>query len=721
MADEMYNQKIKTDAALPLASAVEPQAGIRKKGKLVWFFTAALGMLIVTLNVLQIIVMSYNTKKSVEKSYIADCRQIADTHSQAISNKLDSYMKQMYQYTKADIVQTESTVQIVSWLTAHSGIRSSDFDYILYCGEDGKAYTDIGATADISSRPYFKAVMQQGKDEYIDDPVISQTTGKPVIHITQAVKAGGKTIGFFAGVVNLSDIQESIADVKIGNAGYAWMLASDGTVIAHPDSDLLMNKNFITGNASDHKDIAELAGKMCGGETGTAWIAGLQGGKELAVYTPVNNTPWSLAVSIPESQVYDTADKLLKTMSVASFIIVLLIILAGGCIIFISLRPLATVEKTIMGIASGHADLTKRIEVKSKNEIGSVVGGFNQFIGKLHTIISELKKSKEILTTAGEDLHASTQDTAAVITQILSNIASMSNHITNQASGVDETAGAVNEIASNIQSLEHMIETQAAGVTQASAAVEEMIGNINAVNSSVEKMVTSFSILEKNALDGASKQQDVNERIEQIEAESEMLQEANTAIANIASQTNLLAMNAAIEAAHAGEAGKGFSVVADEIRKLSETSTSESKTIGDQLNKIKDSINSVVTASAQSSTAFTTVADGIRNTDELVRQIKAAMEEQKEGSKQINTALHSMNDSTSEVRTASSEMAAGNQAILEEVKNLQEATFSMKNSMMEMSAGAKKISETGTALAEIVNKMKDSINSIGEQIDLFKV
>jgi methyl-accepting chemotaxis protein len=693
----------------------------KKKGHLVGFFVITLGIFILGLNILQVLFVSYKTKKSIEHSYIEDCQEITAAYSLALSNRLNEYMNELTPYMTAEVVKTGDKTQIIHWLTSHPDIRGKDFDYALFCGPDGTAYADNGSTAFATDRDYYTAIIKGGADEFIGNPVISKFTGNPIIHVAKAVKSGGKTIGIFAGVVPLTTIQKTTSSIKLGETGYAWILAKDGTVVAHQDSTLVMNKNFLTDLKEENKDLKELAQQMATGKNNMAWVKDLKGNTVCVVYAPVAGTSWSFAFAVSQVQVYRTSNELTRTMAFTAAIILVVLLLTSGLIIYRALRPLGIVEKTVTDIASGNADLTRRIEVNSNNEIGAVVSGFNKFAEKLQMIIRELKQSKESLATIGEDLHAGTQDTASAITQILADIETVNGHIANQSAGVEETAGAVNEIASNIGSLERMIESQAAGVTQASAAIEEMIGNINSVNTSVEKMADSFTALAQNARDGAAKQLDVNGRINQIEKESEMLQEANTAIASIANQTNLLAMNAAIEAAHAGEAGKGFSVVADEIRKLSETSSAQSKTIGTQLNKIKESINSVVTASTESSRAFNSVAEGIRNTDELVRQIKNAMEEQKEGSKQITETLHSMNDSTTEVRTASSEMSAGNKAILDEVKNLQEATGSMKDSVSEMSVGARKINETGKTLKEIADRVNTSIQNIGSQIDQFKV
>ena len=478
----------------------------------------------------------------------------------------------------------------------------------------------------------------------------------------------------------------------------------------------------VGGTIIDNREITEKVlnkGEIYRGENK------IKGKNYFGVYFPLKNDEGTvegmifIAKSLEEIEAikYTT----LKIVVPVAIVLAIILMLASFRFIHWLMWRIGNVTKQLEEMATGEADLTKRVTLRVIDEIGFLVINFNKFCDKLQTIIGETKNSKDELAVSGESMSTSTQDTASAITQIIANIDSISHQITTQNQSVQQTAGAVDEISSNIESLNRMIDHQSSGVSQASAAVEEMIGNISSVNHSVEKMASSFQELESNANTGFKMQNDVNERIQQIETQSEMLQDANTAISSIAEQTNLLAMNAAIEAAHAGEAGKGFAVVADEIRKLSETSSAQSKTIGEQLTKIKAQIGEVVAASNESSRSFGVVSQKIQETDQLVMQIKAAMEEQNQGSQQITSALKTMNDSTEEVRSASIEMSNGNKMILEEVQNLQSATLEMKGSMDEMSSGARKINETGAALAEISSQVQDAIDKIGGQIDLFKV
>ena len=692
----------------------------RKRYKISVILCWMLVAIILVINAVQGVLMSSFTKKSTAESYAMDCTQITNAYSLAIANKISEYMNQMTFYSNADVVSSGDDQKIISWLKEHNGNRKTYFSSVMYAGKSGVGYNDIGETENVSNLDFYKEIMKNGKSSYIDNPV-KDKNGKIVFHIACAAKLHGEIFGLFAAVVPLENLENMVEYIRLGESGQTWIIADNGTIVANLNHDNVMNLNLL--DSSNDPSVIQIIKKAVNGGIGTGWgkiWANIKGNTFVA-YTPIAYTPWILVFSVSESQVYKTGNALRNTNAVISLLTIIILAIFTLLVSGVMLKPLGVVEKSINEIASGHADLTQRIQIDSKTEIGSVVDGFNKFSEKLQNIVRELKNSKDQLAAAGEEMHVCSQETADSNKQILTNIETVSERISNQSASVDQTAGAVNEIASNIQSLEHMIEQMVMSVSQASAAVEEMIGNIDSVNGSVRKMADQFVELEETSAIGTERQQDVNEKINQIEQQSVMLQEANEAIASIAEQTNLLAMNAAIEAAHAGEAGKGFAVVADEIRKLSETSTDQSKTIGNQLKIIHDSIESVVSASQASSEAFTSVTDKIQSTDELVNHIKSAMEEQAEGSRQIGNALSVMNDSTLEVRTASKEMSEGNQAILTEIRQLQTATFAIKESMDIISSTTEKITETGQSLDKITKIMYDSILEIGNQVDQFKV
>ncbi|NLK46244.1 MAG: methyl-accepting chemotaxis protein [Treponema sp.] len=694
----------------------------KRNKKMITVFMTGISICLLLFISLQTSIITTQVRKTTTNQYIELCRQIVKARADEINSWNKIYVNDLRIFTDNPVIKSGDVEMIKSWINEHRAMKNNLFANSFFCDITGNTY-QFGPESStyVADRSYYKAIMENGVDTYIADPIFSRAISSYVIMIARAAKdSKGKTFGFFAGSVRPDTISVIVNSIKLGEKGRAFILAGDGTVLAHWDTEKIMKANFLTDQYKDTQGLSDIAKSMISGKSSFDYYHN-EHGKMLVVFEPIKETSWALGIEVPVSQINQASRLVIITIVFLSFFIIVALLTFSIVSISRIVKPLRVVESTIIGIAQGDADLTKRVDVVRDDEIGRLVDGFNLFAEKLQTIVGNVMKSKNRLAAVEVDLKQSVENTGCSITEILFNIESVSHLIETQSEGVEETVGAVTKIAQNIKSLENMIQNQAAGVAEASASVEEMIGNINSVDSSIVKMATEFSQLANEARKGIDKQSDVNETIRTIASQSEMLQEANAAIAGIASQTNMLAMNAAIEAAHAGDAGRGFSVVADEIRKLSETSSEQSKTIGEELNKIITALESVVISSQDSEETFNSLSVRLMQTDEIMHLLREAMIEQQTGSKQILSALQTMNESTHEVRSASAEMASGNKSILEEIKILQDSTTIIKDSINEMTEGARTINETGAQLHSISKEVSDSIKEIGKQIDLFKV
>jgi len=559
----------------------------------------------------------------------------------------------------------------------------------------------------------------------VTEPTVYEIAGKPtmVVSFCSPIIVDGTTIGVAGLDMSMAAFNDLISTIKPLGLGYAFMLSDKGTIVSHPDPELVGKPYSVAADAeSQDRILASYSQGWLHAEMKKAANGGLLS-HMVIVPLPILNTDryWALGVLTPLNGMLQSISTLIVfVIAIASGVLVLSL----GALWFLigqSIRPLVHTAIAFSELAQGDADLTKTIALKRNDEIGDLVAGFNGFVGKLRGIVATLKDAQGTLGGIGEELATSSHESASATAEILANIEGVRRLAANQEMSTSVATNSVSSVVGGIADLDSLTETQAAGISEASASIEQMIGNIGSVSASIGHMAERFEELTKTAVAGKEKQEAVVSKVGIIASQSELLLEANQVIAGIASQTNLLAMNAAIEAAHAGDAGKGFSVVADEIRRLSETSAEQSKSIGAELSSIKETIAEVVVASAESEESFNRVSLSIDATDELVRQVDNAMAEQREGSRQILEALRDMNTAAEADRYKSKAMTNDAESARDGMKMLLETTMTIRGSMDEMGAGAQQINKAAQSVSGLAESTRESIRQMDEVIGKFVV
>jgi methyl-accepting chemotaxis protein len=366
---------------------------------------------------------------------------------------------------------------------------------------------------------------------------------------------------------------------------------------------------------------------------------------------------------------------ILYMVGVAGLIFIGIITLCLVIVIGI-VRSLRSMVDSFRDVAEGEGDLTKRIEIQSKDEIAELAHWFNIFLEKLQNMIGTIARNTD-------DVDIESRNLSTIAENLDGNARETSERS-------DSVATASEELSTNMNSVAAAMEQSTTNTSMVASAAEEMTATINEI---AENTTTAHSISEV-AVQQAEK---TSSRVAELGASADAISKVTETITEISEQTNLLALNATIEAARAGEAGKGFAVVANEIKELAKQTAEATLDIKKQIDEVQNTTTTTVGE-------ITEITNVINNVNEIVTTISTAVGEQSAATREIATNISQAAAGLTEVNENINQVTMVSSTITQDITTVNTAAG-------EISENSTKVNVSSSDLLRMANELKQVVNS----------
>ena len=529
---------------------------------------------------------------------------------------------------------------------------------------DGSVLEDY----DPESRGWYQQLTKSNGEPILSAIYLDAVTGNLVVSVCAGIYKNGELIGGVTMDIGLTELSKAMGNISIGEEGFVTVYDSDGYILYHPVSDLVMTHMSEVGYSTEmHNALAETASFGA-----IPYERG--GGSYYGAIEYMDDIRWNVMGCMPDSEFTQEATSM-TAIVVTTFVLCAILLLVITILIAATIvRPVQVLDNIATQLAEGNLDVT--VNVKSKDEVGHLAASISALVERLRTYIVYINEIASLLHEMGNgNLRLTFRnnfdgDFRKIKDEMENTVTLLSNSLESIRTAADQVDAGSDQVASGAQGLSQ-------GATEQASSTQELAAMVNDINRHVSQAGQYAAQANEKASAAGRLTEECNQEMHELVAamddishSSQEISKIIKTIEDIAFQTNILALNAAVEAARAGSAGKGFAVVADEVRSLAAKSAEASKNTSALIEASITAVSRGASLVSHSAGTLQQVADHAREVSEMVSQIASTAQEQTDAIQQVTVGLDQIsgvvqtNSATAEESAAASEELSSQAAML---------------------------------------------------------